>query len=235
MEHRENYIPPKGGSRFIVKSVKTIGNAMSRIKIQKGHEKGRALPPLFKLCLMFGIILFISVSQTRIPVMAYAAVLLLYLCTWPAEDIWGILKSGLAASFLAFLVLLPAMIMKTALVSNEIFIVAKVFLSIVTVSIFNHTTQWNHVTKALRQLHIPGVFVFVLDITLKYIVLLGNLISSLLTSVQLRSVGRNNKKYSSVGGVMGVTFIRGAEMNRQMYEAMVCRGFTDDYKGLTEK
>ena len=28
---------------------------------------------------------------------------------------------------------------------------------------------------------------------------------------------------------MGVTFVRGTEMNRQMYEAMQCRGFTDDY------
>ena len=35
-----------------------------------------------------------------------------------------------------------------------------------------------------------------------------------------------------VGGVMGVVFLRGTEMNRQMYEAMVCRGFTDDYEGL---
>ena len=68
-----------------------------------------------------------------------------------------------------------------------------------------------------------------MDITLKYIVLLGNLITDLLTSLQLRSVGKNNKKYSSIGGVMGVTFVRGTEMNRQMYEAMQCRGFTDDY------
>ena len=59
--------------------------------------------------------------------------------------------------------------------------------------------------------------------------LLGNLITELLTSLQLRSVGKNNKKYSSIGGVMGVTFVRGTEMNRQMYEAMQCRGFTDDY------
>jgi cobalt/nickel transport system permease protein len=28
---------------------------------------------------------------------------------------------------------------------------------------------------------------------------------------------------------MGITFIRGAEMSQEMYEAMCCRGFTDDY------
>jgi cobalt/nickel transport system permease protein len=100
------------------------------------------------------------------------------------------------------------------------------------VTIFNHTTQWNHITGALRKLHIPGIFLFTLDIALKYIVLLGTLIQDILTSLRLRSVGKNNKKYQSVGGVMGVTFLRGTEMSREMYESMRCRGFTDDYKGL---
>ena len=232
MKKEEYYIPRSDSSRFVVESIKSIGMAMSQIKLQKGHEKGRTLPPLFKLLLMLAGILFISVSRSKIPVMAYAAFLLLYLCTWPAEDIWSIWKAGLTASFLAFLILLPAMLLNAGLIRNEIFIIIKVFLSIITINIFNHTTQWNHVTRALRQLHIPGIFIFTLDITLKYIVLLGNLITDLLTSLQLRSVGKNNKRYNSVGGVMGVTFVRGAEMNRQMYEAMLCRGFTDDYKGL---
>ena len=232
IKEQDMYIPPRDGSRFMVESIKSIGKAMSRIKIQKGHEKGRTLPPLFKLFLMIGGILLVSLAQNRLPVMAYAAVLLLYLSTWPAKDIWNIWKTGLGTALFAFVVLLPAMIWNPELIGNELFIVVKVFLSIVTVSIFNHTTQWNHVTGALRKIGIPGIFVFTLDITLKYIVLLGNLISDLLTSLQLRSVGKNDQKYGSIGGVMGVTFIRGAEMNRQMYEAMVCRGFTDDYKGL---
>jgi cobalt/nickel transport system permease protein len=100
------------------------------------------------------------------------------------------------------------------------------------VSIFNHTTQWNHITGALRKLHIPGIFIFTLDMTLKYIVLLGTFTGDILTALRLRSVGKNNKKYQSVGGVMGITFIRGAEMSQEMYEAMRCRGFTDDYKGV---
>lgn len=31
---------------------------------------------------------------------------------------------------------------------------------------------------------------------------------------------------------MGVTFLKSVQMNKEMYEAMQCRGFTDDYKGL---
>ena len=74
----------------------------------------------------------------------------------------------------------------------------------------------------------PGILIFTLDITLKYIVLLGNLLQDLLTAVLLRSVGCNRSKYTSVGGVLGVTFLRGTELNRQMVEAMICRGYTGE-------
>ncbi len=226
----ETYVPPSDGGTFVVKTIKSIGAAMSRIKIQKGHEKKVHLPAMVKLFLMLGLILLVSITQNPLILMASAALLLGYLATWPAEDLWNILKTGLGAAFLTLLILIPAMILNPSGIRNELMIVLKVFLSADFVAVFNHTTQWNHITRALRKLHVPGIFVFTLDITLKYIVLLGGLISDLLTSLQLRSVGRNNRKYTSIGGVMGITFIRGAELNRQMYEAMLCRGFTDDYE-----
>jgi cobalt/nickel transport system permease protein len=165
-------------------------------------------------------------------VLFFAAVLQLYLCTWPARDIPQILKPSFVAAAIAFILFIPAMIINPGGINNNLYIVAKVFLSLEMVSFFNHTTQWNHITTALRKLHVPGIFIFTLDITLKYIVLLGKLIIDILTALKLRSVGKNNKKYQSIGGVMGVTFIRGTEMSREMYEAMRCRGFTDDYRGL---
>jgi cobalt/nickel transport system permease protein len=174
----------------------------------------------------------LSVGQSSLMLLAFAAVLQVYLCTWPARDILNILKPSAAAAVLALVLFIPAMLGNPGGINNQLRIVGKVFLSLEMVTIFNHTTQWNHITEALRKLHIPGIFVFTLDITLKYIVLLGTLIRDLLTALGLRSVGKNNKKYQSVGGVMGVTFLRGTEMSREMYEAMRCRGFTDDYKGL---
>ena len=234
MKKGDEYIPSRDNNSFIIKSLKSIGKAMSRIKIQRGHEKEWTFPPLFKLCVTLLGIILVSASQNRIIVMAYAALILLYLCTWPAIDILNIFKSGLIASVIAFVILLPAMTLKTEIICNEIFMVIKVFLSVVTISVFNHTTQWNHVTKALRKIHIPGIFIFTLDITLKYIVLLGNLINDLLIALELRSVGKNNDKYNSLGGVMGVTFVKGTKMSEEMYEAMLCRGFSDDYEGLVK-
>ncbi len=232
LSKKEDYMPPKDGGIFILKTIKTLGNVIQRIRIQNGHEKKRHLPALFKLFLTFAIILMIALVKNRMIIMAIAAGVLLYLATWPAKDIWNILKTGLMAAGLTFLFLLFAIISRPEGINNYLRMIEKVFLSVTVLSIFNHTTQWNHITFALRKLHVPGVFIFILDITLKYIVLFGRLITDILTSLQLRSVGKNNKKYNSIGGVMGVTFIRGTEMNKQMYEAMVCRGFSDDYEGL---
>ncbi len=205
---------------------------MAKIQIQRGHEKERHLPALLKLLLLIAVIILVSVSQNVFVILTSLAILLVYLCTWPPKDIAHVLKAALVAALLALVLVFPAMLLHPSGIRNDLTLVFKVFISVSYVSIYNHTTQWNHITKALKKLHVPGIFIFTLDITLKYIVLLGNLIVDLLTSLQLRSVGKNNKKYSSIGGVMGVTFIRGTEMNRQMYEAMQCRGFTDDYEGL---
>ena len=98
--------------------------------------------------------------------------------------------------------ILPTMFLKPEGIMNDCIIIAKIFICVEIISIYNHT------------------------------VILGNIIHNLFTAMQLRSVGKNNKKYQSIGGIMGVTFIRSAEMSREMYEAMQCRGFTDDYRWL---
>jgi cobalt/nickel transport system permease protein len=232
MKQNDSYVPPKDGGTFAVKTIASLGGIMSRLKVQLGHEKKYALPALFKLVVLVCALVILSVGQSGLMLLAFAAILQVYLCTWPARDILNILKPSAAAAVLAFVLFIPAMLGNPGGTYNQLRIVGKVFLSLEMVTIFNHTTQWNHITGALRKLHIPGIFIFTLDITLKYIVLLGTLIRDLLTALGLRSVGKNNKKYQSVGGVMGVTFLRGTEMSREMYEAMRCRGFTDDYKGL---
>ncbi|MCR5304096.1 MAG: energy-coupling factor transporter transmembrane protein EcfT [Lachnospiraceae bacterium] len=232
MKESDRYVPPKDGGTFAVKTIKTIGDIMSRVKVQRGHEKKHCLPAELKLMILLVLLVLTSVTQNGLVLMGIAAVVLFYLSTWPARDLWGIIKTSLSAMALSFVILLPAMIMNPAGIPNNLVLMTKVFFCVSMVGIFNHTSQWNHVTGALAFFHIPGIFIFTLDMTLKYMVLLGNLIRDLLTSMTLRAVGRHDRKYASVGGVMGVTFIRGTEMNTRMYEAMKCRGFTGDYGKL---
>lgn len=232
MYNEQEYAPPKAGGAFINKTIQALGKSMSKLKTQRGHEKKHAIPALLKMVVLFCFILLVSISHNRLILMAAFALVQLYLCLWPAKDIWTIMKTAFLAAFLALIIVLPAMITNPEGLPNNVILVLKVFVSMEMVNIFNHTTQWNHITAGLRKLHVPGIFIFTLDITLKYIVLLGQLINDLLTAMSLRAVGKNKKEYQSIGGVMGVTFLRSVEMSQEMYDAMKCRGFTDDYKGL---
>lgn len=232
LQTTEAYVPPKGGGTFAVKTIRSIGAVMGRLQFQQGHEKRHALPALLKFFLLVLLIVFLSWTHQLVALLAYSAVLLLYLSTWPPRDIARVLKGALGASIFSLILLTPAMIMRPEGIGNNVQLIWKVFLTVMMVSIFNHTTQWNHITGALRKIHVPGVVIFTIDLTLKYIVILGRFIYDVLTSYSLRAVGNHKDKYQSVGGVMGITFIRGAHMSQEMYEAMRCRGFTDDYRGL---
>ena len=232
MRKTEDYVPPADGGAFYYKTLRSLGRIMSRLRLESGREGRFSLPAGVKLILMIALIILVSVTQNDLVIMAVGAVALVRLALMPAEDIGAVVKAVLVAVIMAAVIFAPAVIMDHARLWNSLRVVAKILISVSLVGIFNRTTQWNHLTAALRKARIPGTVIFIVDITFRYIVLLGNLMQDLLTAVSLRSVGRNDKKYNSVGGVMGVTFLRGTEMNKEMYEAMQCRGFTDDYEGL---
>ncbi len=232
MKHEDEYVPPRSGGTFIIKTLKSMGSVMRRLRVQRGHEKGLKIPVQLKILGLLGVIVFIAVTNSRMALAGIAAVLLVYLCTWPAIDIWNVIKTSGGAGLIAVIIMLPAAVMNPAGIGNNLAVVAKVLMSVAFVAVFNHTTYWNHITVGLRKLKVPGIFIFTLDITLRFIVLLGRLICEMLEALSLRSVGRARKEYESIGGIMGVTFTNGVQKNREMYEAMVCRGFTDDYRGL---
>ena len=232
MKKIEDYVPPADGGAFYYRTLKSLGGIMSRLRLESGREGRFSLPAGVRLLLMIALIILVSVTQNNLVIMAVGAVALVRLALMQAEDISAVVKAVLVVVIMAAVIFAPAVIMDPARLWNSIRVVAKILISVTLVGIFNRTTQWNHLTAVLRKARIPGTVIFIIDITFRYIVLLGNLMQELLTAVSLRSVGRNDKKYNSIGGVMGVTFLRGTEMNKEMYEAMQCRGFTDDYEGL---
>ena len=136
-------------------------------------------------------------------------------------------STALFAAALSALILLPSVFMGSP--RSMMTVSIKVFTSVGLIGLLAATTEWNKITASLAKFHVPGVFIFTLDITLKYIVLLGNISAELLNALTLRSVGKNRKKSESVSGVLGVTYLKSREMADEMYQAMVCRGFDGEY------
>ena len=105
-------------------------------------------------------------------------------------------------------------------------ITSRVYVSVTLVGILSSGTSWNKLTGSMRTFRLPSIFIFTLDITLKYISVLGEMCATILTSVRLRSVGKNPQKAKALSGVLGTSFLKSGEMAEEMHAAMCCRGFT---------
>jgi cobalt/nickel transport system permease protein len=109
-------------------------------------------------------------------------------------------------------------------------VAGKVFLSVSLVNLLSATTPWNRITEGFKFFHVPDLFILTFDLTLKYIVALGDVSLAMLEALKLRSVGRNRKKGGAVTGVLGVTFLKSRAMSEELYGAMQCRGFEGVYE-----
>lgn len=226
-----NYIPRTDKDTFINKSILSLLSLISRIRSQGGYKKELFdVSPALKVALTFALILFLSLSHNFVFTIIVNVYLLLLLSMLQGEEIIKILKSGFIIAVFTFVILLPA-----AFRGNYYSIAAitpKVFATVTAVNILSYSTRWNNITSALKVFFIPDLFILVLDITIKYILLLGEFSLNMLYSLKLRSVGKNNGKYTSLSGIAGTMFLKSKEMAEDMYAAMECRGFTGEYKAV---
>ena len=126
-----------------------------------------------------------------------------------------------------FIILLPAAFWGNS--QSGIMITSKVFATVTAVNMLSHSTRWDSITSSLKRFFVPDIFILVLDITIKYIIMLGDFTLNMLYSLKMRSVGRNRNKYTALSGIAGTMFIKSKEMAEDMYVAMECRGFTGEY------
>ena len=138
-----------------------------------------------------------------------------------------LLGNALAASVFSAFLVLPAIWLGNG--SNVLLIPCKTFLTVAALGLLTRFLPWNQLTAAMRVFHLPQVVIFIFDTTLRYIVLLGEIAGEMLTALKLRSIGHNPHKGRAISGILGVMFLRSREMSEEMYQAMVCRGYTGEY------
>jgi len=225
---QENYIPLKDRDAFINKSILSLLALLARIRTQASYKQDKFfISPLFKVGFSILLILLISLAQNYAFVIIANVYLLLGLSLLNGKEIISILKICLTVAFFTFIVLLPTLFYGSAY--SCIMITSKVFATVMTVNILSHITRWNSITNALKMFFIPDIFILVLDITIKYIVMLGDFALNMLYALKLRSVGTNSAKNRLLAGIAGTVFIKSKEMAEDMYAAMECRGFTGEY------
>ena len=188
----DNYIPQKDKDTFVSKSILSVFKIISRIKTQDAVNtaKYNVNVPL-KVVFTFVLLIMLSFSRSFIFVIIMNVYLLLILSLMDADNIVKILKLSLGMTFLTFVVMLPALLWGNSF--SCIMITSKVFATITAMGILTHSTKWNAITGALKRFYIPDIFILVLDITIKYIFLLGDFTLNMLYALKLLFGGKEPK------------------------------------------
>lgn len=149
----------------------------------------------------FALVLLLSLSRDFMFTATVDVYLLVVLSSMDAEDILSILKTTLLMTLFTFMALLPSSFYGGSRYS--IMIISKVFGTVAAVNILSHTTGRSAITAALKSFFIPGIFILVFGITIKYIAMLRDFTLNVLYALKLRPVGRDGNKYASICGAAG--------------------------------
>lgn len=226
MKTQNNYSPKKDRNSFLTKTMLNFLKLFRHFHIEKNENisKGRAG---FRTILVLGLIILTAGSHNSIVCGAVAATFLLCLCFSKIEVLKRVLSTSFAAALFTALIMLPAYFIykSTAVIT----ITLKVFLSVGMVSLYAQVTPWNKITAALRFVKIPGFIIFIIDLTIHYILILGNVAYEMLFAIKLRSVGKDNNKRKSFAGILGTVFLKSVSNAQETEQAMECRLFDGTY------
>ncbi|MFD3155781.1 energy-coupling factor transporter transmembrane component T [Haloimpatiens sp. FM7330] len=231
---KDEYVPIDDKDRFIDKTIAGILKILSRIKRERRYSEGviYKLNPSLKLIFTILIIVFLSMSRSFFYVFLVDTYFLLILSLLEGEEIKKILAVSVIIPLFTLIMLLPSIFMGN--VQNSMLLLLKVAGTVISINILSYTTKWHHITKALKKFFIPDIFIFVFDITIKYIYVLGEFALEMFYALKIRSVGKNNNKYISLSRIMGNLFLKSKNMGDEMYSAMECRGFTGNYNSYSK-
>lgn len=231
---KDDYIPEKDKDRFIDKSIMSVIHMLSLIKRNNKTSNSFVykLNPFVKLIFTILNIMLIALSQNFTYVLVIDAFLLLLVALLELKEIKKILALSLLVPLFTIIMLIPSILMGN--IGNSILLVFKVIGTIISINVLSYTTKWHDITKSLKIFFAPDIFILVFDITIKYIYILGEFSLEMFYALKLRSIGRNNKKYSSLTKIIGNLFLKSKELGDEMYSAMECRGFTGEYKAYSK-
>lgn len=212
----------------------SILKAIAKLLRNDSNSKSLKTGPLFRVApafRLFGviyIILLCALSNNAYFTYIIIAIALLHLMILPIADLKSVLKIVFSAVLFSGLILLPSIFMGSP--GTFATILMKVIESVMLLSTLNTEVEWKDITASFRALKVPSIFVLTLDMTVKFLVILGRFSDKLLEAVTLRSVGKRSWKTSGAGDILGTTFLKSTKIATATSEAMACRCFVGEYR-----
>lgn len=225
---KDNYIPKKEKNLYIEKSIFSFIKIISIIRQNKNQDKLiYSINPTLKVISIIIMILCVSISRNFSYLLFIDIYALINLFLMDKRSRKRIFLRSIIFPLITLIALIPSIIYGN--LHNSLMLFQKLIITILLMNLLSHNTKWNDMSKSLKLLFVPDMFLWIMDITIKYIVLLGEHSINLLYALKLRSIGVTSNKYNSLTGIMGNLFIKSYKMSEEMFHAMECRGFVGEY------
>jgi len=230
---KDKYIPKEEKNLYIEKSIFSLIKIVSIIRQNKNQDKLAysinlyLLNPNLKVVSSIVMILCISISRSYIYLFIIDIYVLSNLFLMEKKSRKRIIFKSFMFPLITLIALVPSMYYGN--IHNSLLLFQKLIITTLLMNLLSHNTKWSEISKSLKLLFVPDIFIWIMDITIKYIVLLGEHSINLLYALKLRSIGTNSNKYKSLTGIMGNLFIKSYKMSEEMFHAMECRGFVGEY------
>jgi cobalt/nickel transport system permease protein len=114
-------------------------------------------------------------------------------------------------------------------------VVAKAWLSILSLVLLSSTTKFTELLKGLRQLGVPKIIVLILSFMYRYIFVLIDEVMRMRRARDSRNFGGSRlHQLRTIGNMVGTLFIRSYERGERIYAAMLSRGFDSKVRSLRQ-
>ncbi|MFH1223898.1 MAG: energy-coupling factor transporter transmembrane component T [Pseudomonadota bacterium] len=214
---------------FIEKNVLSFFGVFSNLRREKTSPSFlSSVNPIVKFLSVLVLVLSVSLSGKLSYVLFIGIIVTVAAAIFPRRELKKILTVAGASVLFAFIIMLPSVFLfKT---TASFFIVLKIAVSVLCVNVFVYSTNPVQITQSLKVLFVPDVIIFIVGITVKHIVIVGDTAVNMLLALKKKTVGEFKTARESMFGLFGVLFIKSKNMSESMYDAMVCRGFNGEYK-----
>ena len=104
-------------------------------------------------------------------------------------------------------------------------IILRTYLCVMAVFILISTTPFSSMTRELRRLRVPQIFITLIEMIYRYIGVLIDEAASMTTAYKLRSVKTKGVAMKDMGPFVGQLALRSFDRGERVYAAMACRCF----------
>ena len=108
-------------------------------------------------------------------------------------------------------------------------ILFRTYLCVMAVFILIATTPFSSLTRELRRLRVPQIFITLIEMIYRYIGVLIDEAGNMGTAYKLRSVKTKGIAMKDMGSFVGQLALRSFDRGERVYSAMVCRGFGGEF------